>query len=295
MHLCDCQLWIERQVQNQVPAGYFMVTFTLPAQLRPLAWLFQSLFYNMMFACIWETLQTFSQNDKQLQGNLGVIAVLHTHSREYSYHPHIHVIMPAAAISDDRIWRTKEGKRLFNHKALASVFRAKMIDRMNKEKQNQNQKLNIPSKMPKNWNVHCKKVGGGEKALIYLGRYLYRGVIQEKDILSCEEGKVTFRYKDSKTGHYVKKTLSGSDFLWTLLRHVLPKGFRRTRNYGFLHPNSKHSITLLQFLLKFSPEKLLKTLRERPQMTCPCCGGKMKVERTRVPRIRAIIPTPVPT
>ena len=55
----------------------------------------------------------------------------------------------------------------------------------------------------------CKYVGSGEKALVYLGRYLYRGVIQEKDILSCENGQVRFRYRDGKTGKLAVRTVSG--------------------------------------------------------------------------------------
>ncbi len=84
----ESQQWIERQMQKQVPAQYFMVTFTLPAQLRALAWRNQRLLYTLMFECVWETLQTFSRNDKKLNGDPGVIAVLHTHSRTLDYHDH---------------------------------------------------------------------------------------------------------------------------------------------------------------------------------------------------------------
>ncbi|TXL10214.1 IS91 family transposase, partial [Methylococcaceae bacterium CS2] len=108
----DCQQWIERQVQRQVPADYFMNTFTLPAQLRPLAKQNPRLVYSMMFDCAWATLQSFSKNDKQLRGDAGAIAVLHTHSRELKYHPHIHVVMPAGIIDKtNKLWRTKECAR----------------------------------------------------------------------------------------------------------------------------------------------------------------------------------------
>ena len=164
----ETQQWIERQVQKQVPVDYFMNTFTLPAQLRPLAKQHPRLVYSMMFDCVWATLQSFSKNDKQLQGDPGAIAVLHTHSRELNDHPHIHVVMPAAIVDTiNKLWRIKEGKYLFHHKALATVFRAKMLTRMNEEK------LPFPAKIPKKWVVDCKFVGAGDKALIYLGRYLY--------------------------------------------------------------------------------------------------------------------------
>lgn len=204
----ESQQWIERQVQKQVPAQYFMVTLTLPAQLSQLTWLHQKLIYRLMFDCTWETLQTFSRNDKQLKGDPGVIAVLHTHSRALDYHPHIHAVMPAAIIDKtDKLWRTKKGKYLFNHKALAKVFRAKMLLRLAREK------LSCPPSTPKKWVVNCQSVGSGEKALIYLGRYLYRGVIREKDILSCKEGLVTYRFQNSKTKQWEWRTVSGAKFL----------------------------------------------------------------------------------
>lgn len=285
----ESQQWIERQLQKQVPAQYFMITFTLPAQLRTLAWRHQRLLYSMLFECVWETLQSFSRNDQKLNGDPGVIAVLHTHSRALDYHPHIHAVMPAAIVDPcKRLWRTKTGKYLFNHKALAKVFRAKMLTRLAREN------LSLPKATPHKWVVDCKRVGSGNKALVYLGRYLYRGVIREKDILSCRDGKVTYRYQDSKTKRWQTKTVSGADFLWRVLQHVLPKGFRRARNYGFLHPNSKGTIRILQYLKKLDPQKWLPVIRQRPQMRCACCGGIMAVKKTRIPAIESIALTPAP-
>jgi hypothetical protein len=92
-----------------------MMTFTLPAQLRSLAWQHQRLIYSLMFDCVWETLQTFSQNDKDLKGDPGVIAVLHTHSRSLDYHPHIHAVMPAGIVDKrNKLWRTKQSKSLLS-------------------------------------------------------------------------------------------------------------------------------------------------------------------------------------
>ena len=99
--------------------------------------------------------------------------------------------------------------------------------------------LTLPQAVPHKWVVDCKHVGAGDKALVYLRRYLYRGVIREKDILFCQDGKVTYRYQNSKTKCYEIKRVSGAHFLWLVLQHVLPKDFRRARNFGFLHPNSQ--------------------------------------------------------
>jgi hypothetical protein len=283
----ESQQWLERQLKKQVPAEYFLLTFTLPEELRPLAWQHQRTLYDLMIRCSWETLKTFAQNDPQLQGKAGAISVLHTHSRRLDYHPHVHVVMPAAAIdTEKRLWRTKKSKGentsyLFNHKALAKVFRAKLLDAIIQEG------LELPACYPKTWVVDVKSVGSGDKALVYLGRYLYKGVIQEKDIIACRDGLVTFRYQDSKTKKMQIRTLPGAQFLWLILQHVLPKGFRRTRNFGFLHSNSKRMLALLQELLRSNPIKILVERALRPTIKCPCCGGAMRIVKTWIPALFA--------
>lgn len=187
------------------------------------------------------------------------------------------MVIPAAAFDNKRkLWRTKKAKYLFNHKALAKVFRAKMLEGIEQAG------LSLPESCPEEWVVDCKSVGAGAKALVYLGRYLYRGVIREKDILACENGQVTFRYQNSKTKKIERKTVSGVEFLRLILQHVLPKGFRRARNFGFFHPNSKRLVKLLQLLLKCVPDPILVEPKERPTLRCPCCGGEMKIVRTRI-------------
>jgi hypothetical protein len=182
----ESQRWIERQTRRLVPGSYFLVTFTLPAELRPLARLHQRTVYDSLMDCAWKTLHSFTLNHRQLQGTPGAIAVLHTHSRRLEFHPHVHLTMPAAALdADKRLWRTlrrspKGPGYLFNHKALAKVFRGKLLAAL------RSHGLTIPSNLPEHWVVDCKNVGSGEKALVYLGRYLYRGVIQEKDIVRVE-------------------------------------------------------------------------------------------------------------
>jgi len=284
----ESQQWIERQLQKQLPGDYFMITFTLPKQLRGVTWHHQKAVYQLMFACIWESLQTFSLNDRKLQGIPGVTALLHTHSRRLDFHPHIHAVMPAAAIDcGNRLWRQKQGKYLFNHKALAKVFRAKMLAGLI------DLGFSLATTLPQRWVVDCKPVGSGQPALVYLGRYLYRGVIREKDIVQISHGQVTFRYRDSQSKGYRTRTVSGAYFLWLVLQHVLPKGFRRVRNYGFLHPNSKTLIKRIHQLLSFDPTRWIPTIKPRAQMRCSCCGSVMRITRTRITSRPAWI-TPVP-
>jgi hypothetical protein len=218
--------------------------------------------------------------------------VLHTHARRLDFHPHVHLAMPAAALDADKgLWRTlrksaKGGGYLFNHKALAKVFKAKFLTALAELG------LPPPPNLPVKWVVDCKCVGNGEKALVYLGRYLYRGVIQEKDILRCENGQVTYRWRDSKTKKMAQRTLSAVEFLRLVLQHVLPKGFRRARNYGFLHPNSKKLIALLR-LLVFKPcgkapvQSAAATQSERPKLLCRCCGAVMAIVRRRILPVNA--------
>jgi len=288
----ESQQWLERQLKKQVPADYFMVTFTIPKEFRPLAWQHQRKIFAAMFQSSWETLKSFSQNDKQLQGIPGAIAVLHTHSRKLDFHPHVHIVIPAGAIDRaKRLWRTKKSKKpfLFEHTALATVFRAMMLESITQAE------LDLPATYPEKWVVDCKHVGAGDKALVYLGRYLYRGVIQEKDIIACENGIVTFRYQNSQTKQIEYKTVTGEKFLWLLLQHVLPRGFRRARNFGFLHPNSKQLIRIIQLICKLDPNRALAWIRKRPPMRCSCCGGLMTIIKTRIRSIFADLETLAPT
>ena len=292
----ESQQWLERQIRKQVPAEYFLLTFTLPAEFRALSWAHQSVLYELLMRCSWETVRTFSQNDKQLQGTPGAIAVLHTNTRQLEYHPHVHLVMPAAALDGKRRqWRTKRpGKAkagyLFNQKALAKVFRAKMLVAI------QAAGLTLPGRYPETWVVDCKSVGSGEPALIYLGRYLYRGVIAEKDIVACDNAQVSFRYRNAKTGKMERRTVSGAHFLWLVLQHVLPKGFPRARNFGFLHPNCRRLIALLHLLLKFDPGRALAWFKERAPILCTCCGAVMMIVKTRLRSVfSGVMPTLIVT
>lgn len=134
--------------------------------------------------------------------------------------------------------------------------------------------------LPEEWVVDCKHVGRGNKALTYLGKYLYRGVLQEKDILNCKDGVVTFRFREN-SGQLQTRTLPGAEFLWLLLQHVLPKRFRRVRDYGFLHGNCKGLVRLLHYLLKQPPPKP-EPVRARPQVLCQLCGCIMDILATRI-------------
>jgi len=275
------QQWLERQRAKLLPVDYYLVTFTLPRQWRPLVWRHQRLCYDRLLTLAWQTLLSFGLNDAKLKGKMGAHAVLHTNSRRLDFHPHVHFIVPAGALDPKhRLWRKKRGKYLFNQNNLAKVFRAKWFEAMKQEG------LKVGPTVPKDWVVDCKHVGRGDKALTYLGKYLYRGVVQEKDILRCENGEVTFRYTEN-SGTVKTRTLPGAKFLWLLLQHVLPKGFRRTRDYGFLHSNCKTMIRLLQYLFGYS-SRPPREKTKKPSIVCKVCGAAMVVIATRLkPRPQA--------
>ena len=266
----EASLWIDRQQVKLLPVSYFMATFTLPYQLRSLTWHYQKIVFSIFFLCVAGTMKDFGLNPKNLGAEIGMTMVLHTHNRRLDFHPHIHVVAPGGGVDKRRRqWKKKKGKYLFNEFAMAKVFRARFLAALNQAG------LSIPKSVPKEWVVDCRHVGKGITALKYLSRYLYRGVISEKDIVSNQNGQVTFKYIESKTGNIRYRTLKGEDFLHLIMQHVLPKGFRRVRDYGFLHGNAKKLLFLVQLILHVIIKEIQQ--RPRPGFKCPCCKSSMVI------------------
>lgn len=262
-------LWRERQCRKQVPAPHFMVTFTLPRQLHPLARAHRQDVYAALFDAAIETLRTFGCNEPNLQAEPAATAVLHTHTRRLDYHPHVHLVVPGGVLDPQQgAWRTVTGKYLFNHFNLAKVFRAILLKKL------QQAGLAVPD-TPAKWVAHCKPVGEGRKAIEYLSRYLYRGVLTDTQLLKDDGTQVTFRYKDSHTKKLKTRTVDGEKLIRLLLLHVLPKGFRRARDYGYLHGNAKRRLRLLQYLLKIVIPPT--TPRGKASIACPCCNATARI------------------
>ncbi len=267
--------WLERQHAKLLPIDYFLATFTLPKQLRPIAYRYPKAVYPALFSAVAATLKSFGLNHPGLHADIGFCTVLHTHSRRLDYHPHLHVVIPGGGIDKRtarmRLWRKLEGQYLFNAFALAKVFRAKMLDALVRAG------IDLPTALPTKWVVHCKHVGRGLPVLKYLSRYLYRGVLSERDLLRYDEQRqtVTFRYREAKTQRMAHRTLPIADFLWRIALHVLPKGLQRVRSYGFLHGNARRLLALVQLALR-----VLLPHRPDPQSRpylCSACGAPMQV------------------
>jgi len=272
-HRCqnhDTTKWLERQEQKLLPVEYFMVTFTLPYELRAFTWHRQKSVYAILFACAVETLKQFGINDKKLGSELAMTAVLHTHTRRLDYHPHVHIIVPGGCFNKKRQqWNKLKGQYLFNEFNLATVFRAKFLAAVHQSG------FTVPGSLPPKWVVDCQHVGKGLPAIKYLSRYLYRGVISS----------VTFRYRESKTGVWKTRCVKGEWFIWLVFQHVLPKGFRRARDYGFLHGNAKTTLKRIQTILNVLLPKFTKALR--PAIKCKQCGKPMVVMAFIPPAWRA--------
>lgn len=269
--------WVARQQQKLLPVKYFMVTFTLPQQLRELARTHQRTVYDLLLQCASSTLKTFGLNDKRLQAEVAMTAVLHTHTRSLDYHPHVHMVVPAGVVDTARKqWRKIKGKYLFNGTQLAAAFRGCFLRALQKVG------LLIPA-TPKKWVVQCQRVGHGLPALKYLSRYLYRGVISNRNLIEDDGQWVTFRYQDNQ-GQWQQRRLTGEDFIALILQHTLPKGFRRVRDYGFLHGNAKRVLKLVQWILRVVLPDPVVT--QRPEFTCPRCQQVVSIVAFSPPRLK---------
>ena len=263
--------WINRQMEKLLPVDYYMVTVTVPYELRSTIWYNQKKCYDTLFDAASQAMKEIALNPKHLGGDIGMTAVLHTNARNLDYHPHVHFIIPGGAVDKkNRLWKKKSGKYLFPWKKLSKLFKGKFLAALKE------QEINFPrSVYKKEWRVNMENVGSGRGALLYLSRYLYRGVISEKRITDNHDGTVTFSYIESETKKVKDKTMKGEEFLFQVIQHVLPKGFRRCRDYGFLHSNAKKTLKLLQLILHVKLEEKIKN--ERPEYKCPKCGSCMSI------------------
>lgn len=270
------QAWLQRQEQKQLPVNYYMVTFTLPKELRSIARQHRNTCYDLLMRCAAQTLKTFAQNDKSLRGELGFCSVLHTHTRRLDYHPHVHMVVPGGAIQKARRqWCKVRGRYLFNGQALAKVFRGAFLKALSSAGI-------TPVSTPKKWVAQCKRVGKGREALRYLARYLYRGVISNDNILADDGINVTFRYRDAKTQQWKTRIETGEQFIALLLQHCLPKGFRRARDYGYLHANAKTMLRILHWVLNV--QRPTPPIQMPASWPCPHCHAAMRVTSINHPK-----------
>ncbi len=302
-HCPKCQTstrerWIAARQRELLPTRYVHVVFTLPHRLAPLALQNKKVLYDLLFRASAETLLEVARDPRHLGAEIGFFSVLHTWSQKLGLHPHVHCVIPAGGLSLDHAhWIPSRERFFLPIHVLRRVFRGKFVAGLRQAFQVG--QLNFHGDLAllaqpktfaawlrplfrKDWVVYSKPpFGGPEYVLQYLGRYTHRVAISNHRLVSLAEGNVTFRWRDSAHNNEQKLlTLSLDEFLRRFLLHLLPKGFVRIRNFGFL-ANRKRAITvpLCLSLLGSPTEATHEASAHSPcdLWRCPNCGGPMRV------------------
>lgn len=273
-HCPTCQAgkaleWAKKQTEAALPVGYFHVVFTLPAQLRTLVLQNKKQMYGLLFYCAKKTLTTLGEDKKFLGAKIGFLIILHTWTRQMMNHPHVHCIVPAGGVREDKKrWKYNSKDYLFPVPVMRDLFKktflALLKEKIAENKIGSNQsdmQAVIKSLYDKKWVVNVKKPFATPKALIgYLSLYTHRVAISQKRIISYDGKMVTFWYVDSNTGEKKYVTISAHEFIRRFLLHILPPRFVKIRYYGFLCQRNKTSILKeVQLLLE---ERILNENKE---------------------------------
>ncbi len=274
--------WVARGMEKQVNAPYFMVTFTLPQELRhcffgPLAKEFYDLFFAAVSAAMTEKLAT-AKGFKAVVS--GFIAVLHTWGQQMQFHPHLHLLVPGAGLNaHGKVICVKSADYLVHLSHLQAAFQ-QHFRRLLRE---QGWQVD-PSVWRKKWGVHIQPAGTGSHAIRYLGAYVARSVIRDQRIISFTDQMVTFLWKDRDEKRFKPMTVTGREFVARYLRHVLPRGLRSIRYYGYCHPAAVRNRERVRM---FTGSPILFGPRPKPLPvgipTCPSCKKEM-VCVARIPR-----------
>jgi hypothetical protein len=303
--------WILERSYDLLPVRYFHVVFTVPSELRGLFLQNQSLLYNLLFRCAWETIDEFAKDPRQqMMAKAGMIAILHTWTQKLLYHPHLHCIVPAGGIDQSGQWKTSKGKGdfLFYIPAVSNKFRGKFLHLLHsyykagkltatgKQAILLNPKvwLELKDRLYKtNWVVNCKEpFRGPETVLEYLGRYTHKIAISNYRIKEISGTTVVFTYLDRADGNKQKYLeLPGVQFTRRFLSHIVPPRFTRIRHYGFLSTRVKtEQLKEIREVLqqpdpgikpKFTVREVIRIVYGRDIDLCPSCmqGVLLVVEK----------------
>lgn len=279
----DTAAWTERQEARLLPVEYFLVTFTLPAQLRAVVCARAELLHDLLFAESAAALQQVAAVPRLLGAELGFIGVLHTWGRQLQHHPHVHFVVPAGGLRG-RTWvAARQPDWLLPVRKLAAVFRQRMEAALRTQAADLH--AGVPAAVWRApWVVHCQAAGTGTHVVRYLARYVGRTAISDERIVHLGEDRVVFRYTDSATRQPKQCTLGAGEFLRRYLQHVLPPGQHRVRYFGWMHPAAKSRRMLVETLLDVpiviapAPEQFQWHLR------CPHCAAFALVRIGSMPR-----------
>lgn len=279
-HGQQTEQWLEQQRARLLPCSYYLLTFTLPAELRALARSQQKLVYGLLMNAAAASIQKLCADPQWLGAQPSLLGVLHTWTRAMLYHPHAHFLVSAGGLSSDgqRWVPAKNPAFLVPVRALSIIFRAKMRDALKAAATGQQI---APALWTKKWVVHAKHAGSGQKVLDYLGRYVFRIAIAHSRLESLEAGQVTFRYRDNRTQVTKRVQLPAAQFVERFLQHVLPRGLAKVRHYGLDsavgRPRHAQALALLQAACPTPPTAVLPSPTPGPAaaspatLCCPCC------------------------
>ena len=274
--------WLEEQKDLRLPVAHFMVTFTLPEELRAVARSNQKTVYNILFRASSQPLQKLALDRRFVGGRIGMVGVLHTWTRDLRYHPHVHYIVAGGGLTEDGRWKSSGDQFLVPGKPLNIIFRAKVRDAL--------KKAGLFSQVDnrvwkKQWVVDLKPVGSGEAAFKYLAPYIFRVAISNNRIVKMEDGNVTFKYKESATDQIRSSKVTAEEFISRFLQHVLPPRFVKVRYYGLLSPSNRHQLQKVRDLLGPTVTERAPAGGDQDQKQdgearhCPECGGELILVR----------------
>lgn len=302
-HCNKCQytkqlVWVDKLRSTLPVCRYFHLVFTIPSQLHHTFYINQRECYKLLFQASAQTLQKVSRTPRFLGAETGAVSVLHTWGQALTYHPHVHMLVPAGGLSADGVEWVNAGKKFFLPvKALSSVFRGvfwSMLEgkiRSGEVKFADNVQDSYTLKKAlyaQNWNVYAKKsLAGPESVVQYLGKYTHRVAISNSRLVSASQGKVIFRWKDYRK-RLAKQLLclDVHEFIGRFMRHILPSGFYKIRYYGLLASvNSCKKQLCDRLIRKVRPVALLQGLTSKQVLAivtgqepgrCPkCCKGTL--------------------
>jgi len=280
--------WLEEQQSLLLPTHYFLVTFTLPAELRALARANQKMIYNLLFRASSQALLQLAQDPRFVGARLGMVGVLHTWTRQLRYHPHVHYIVTGGGLSAQGRWRSARNDFLVPVKALSRIFRAKLRDALKKTALFAQVE---PRLWRKDWVVHSEPVGSGAQAFQYLAPYIFSVALSNNRLRKLHNGQVTFSYKESATDQLKRCTLTAHEFIRRFLQHVLPPRFIKVRYYGLLSPAQRQLLQKARHLLRATTSKLNSEHVKPTQLLqlplCPHCRLPLTLLGPLTPRGRA--------
>jgi hypothetical protein len=287
------QTWLARQQDLLLPVPYFLVTFTLPAELRTVARQHQRRIYRLFFRTSATALQQLAHDPRFLGGQIGMLGVLQTWTRDLRYHPHIHYLVPAVALTAHGAWHVGKRRFLMHMKPLAILFRAKFQAAVRQTALH----AQVPTATwQQAWVVDCRPVGSGRTALRYLAPYIFRVALSNNRIVAGANEQVTFRYEGGKTRQRCTCTLPAAEFLRRFLQHVLPKGFVKVRYFGLFSPGKRRRLAQLRQLLALTTDRAAPVASPQPPSAqppwlhpsvCPGCGQPVQVMQLLPRRSRA--------